>query len=448
MRPFDVEGIRSQFPITRQRFNILGAADPQPLIYLDHAASTHPPSPVLDVLRDFLEHSYANVHRGKHFLSQIASDHFEGVRGEVLRFIGGSGTANVVVLCGNTTQALDLAAHVMADVPGPTLVSLLEHHSNDLPHRRGGRVVHVEVTAEGSLDYADLEAKLSREKPKLLALTGASNVTGYLPDLHRAAALAHAHGARILVDAAQLLAHAPLDVRPDGDPGHLDFVAAAGHKAYAPFGTAFLFGPRSLFDAAPPYLPGGGTVAYVGREEAVFKSSPERHEGGTPNIAGAVALSGALRFLSDLGMDAVREHERELLERLLDGLSTLSGVTVLGPPGAGDRIGVVAFTIEGVRHELAATVLNQEAAIAVRNGCFCAHPYLHHLLGLGDTAELRERLVRGDETGIPGAVRPSLGLFNNEEEVDALLRMVRVIRDRAWKGDYRGIDPPSTCKEL
>src|SRR6266542_3097705 len=140
---FDVDAIRTQFPITAQRFNVKGSAEPQPVIYLDHAASTHPPAPVLAMLRDFLEHSYANVHRGRHFLSQIATEHFEGVSEEVLAFIGGARAGNGLVLCGNTTQALDLAAHVMADVPGPTLVTLLEHHSNDLPHRRRGRMVHV-----------------------------------------------------------------------------------------------------------------------------------------------------------------------------------------------------------------------------------------------------------------------------------------------------------------
>jgi selenocysteine lyase/cysteine desulfurase len=445
---FDVAAIRAQFPITAQRFRVEGKAEPQPVIYLDHAASTHPPTSVLDTLREFLEHSYANVHRGRHFLSQIASEHFDHVSDEVRTFIHGEKDGNAVVLCGNTTQALDLAAHVMAIVPGPTLVTLLEHHSNDLPHRRRGPVVHTRVTDDGCLDDADLVAALERERPKLVAVTGASNVTGYRPALHEIARLAHAHGALVLVDAAQLLAHAPLDVRPNGDPGHLDFVAAAGHKAYAPFGSAFLFGPTERMDAAAPYLPGGGTVWYVTEDDVLFKKSPERHESGTPNIAGAVAMAAALRLLRSIGMDAVREHERVLTGRALIGLQAIEGVSVLGHPDPERRIGVIAFTMANVRHERVATILNQEAAIAVRNGCFCAQPYLYRLLGIRDTAALRERLRAGDDSNLPGAVRPSFGLFNTEAEVDTLLAVVRDIAGGRFEGRYTETEGGSACKEL
>ena len=281
-----------------------------------------------------------------------------------------------------------------------------------------------------------------------MAVTGASNVTGYLPDVHRIARLAHARGARLLVDAAQLLAHAPVSVLPKDDPGHIDFLAGAGHKAYAPFGSSFLYGPVELLDEAPPYIPAGGTVVYVTEDEAFYKKSPDRHEGGTPNIAGAVALAAALRFLEQAGMKSVRAHERVLVERAMDGLAKLDGVRVLGSPDPAQRIGALALTIEGVPHELAASILNREAAIAVRNGCFCAHPYLHKLLGLEDTSELRRRLVAGEDVDLPGAVRPSFGIFNTEDEVDELLRMILLIRDRAWKGDYGDIPGAAACKEL
>jgi len=443
----DLDAIRRQFPITRMRFDVPGEGE-RALIYMDHGASTHPPSVVLDTYKDFLEKSYANVHRGRHYLSEMATDRFENVNRDILRFVHGNGERNVVILCGNTTQSLDLAAHVMAGREGLTLVSLMEHHSNDLPHRARGKVLHFGVLEDGTLDYDDLEAKLGAHRVKLVAVTGASNVTGYLPDLPRIARLAHAHGARVLVDAAQLLAHAPVDVLPDDDPGHVDFLAGAGHKAYAPFGSAFLFGPRDLFDEAPPYIPAGGTVVYVTEDEAFFKGSPERHEGGTPNIAGAVAFGAALRFLEDIGMETVRAHERVLLERAMDGLRNLEGVEVLGHPDPGRRIGALSLSIDGVPHELAATVLNREAGIAVRNGCFCAHPYLHRLLRLGDTSELREKLVAGEDVDLPGAVRPSFGIFNTEDEVDELVRMIGVIRDRAWKGTYGEIPGAAACKEL
>jgi len=444
----DSERIRAQFPITQQRFQVLGEQEPRPLVYLDHGASTHPPRPVLDTYKDFLEHSYANVHRGRHYLSEIATDHFEQVSDDILRFVGAEVDRRSLILLGNTTQALDLAAHVMARREGVTLVSLMEHHSNDLPHRARGTVVHFGVLPDGALDYDDLEAKLRAQRVKLVAVTGASNVTGYLVDVHRVARLAHAHGARILVDAAQLLAHQRVRVLPADDPGHLDFLAGAGHKAYAPFGSAFLYGPPSLFDEAPPYIPAGGTVVYVTEDEAFYRKSPDRHEGGTPNIAGAVALAAALRFLEAAGMDEVRAHERVLVEKAMDALRRIDGVRLLGHPDPARRIGALSLTIDGVPHELAATILNREAAIAVRNGCFCAHPYLHKLLKLEDTSELRRRLLAGEEVELPGAVRPTFGIFNTEQEVDELVRMIRVIRDRGWKGRYDEIPGAAACKEL
>jgi cysteine desulfurase/selenocysteine lyase len=444
----DIDTLRAQFPITRQCFTVTGDATPRRLIYMDHGASTHPPRQVLDVYQDFLEHSYANVHRGRHYLSQMASDRFEHVSDDILRFIGAEGDRRALVLLGNTTQALDLAAHVMAAHDGITLVSLMEHHSNDLPHRARGRVEHFGVLPDGTLDYGDLERRLAARRVKLVAVTGASNVTGYLVDVDRVARLAHAHGARVLVDAAQLLAHKRVQVLPAADPGHLDFVAGAGHKAYAPFGSAFLYGPTELLDAAPPYIPAGGTVVYVTENEAFFKKSPERHEGGTPNIAGAVALAAALRFLDQVGIENVRAHERVLTEKAMDALARLDGVCVLGHPDPARRIGVLALTIDGVPHELAATILNREAAIAVRNGCFCAHPYLHRLLELEDTSELRRRLLAGEEVDLPGAVRPTFGIFNTEAEVDELVRMIRVIRDRAWKGSYGDVPGAAACKEI
>ncbi len=444
----DVQAIREEFPITRQRFQVLGSAEPRRLIYMDHGASTHPPRAVLETYQDFLERSYANVHRGRHYLSEMATDRFEHVSDEILRFIGAETDRRTLILLGNTTQALDLAAHVMARRKGVTLVSLMEHHSNDLPHRARGRVVHFGVRPDGTLDYDDLQEKLDALDVKLVAVTGASNVTGYLPDIHRIARMAHARGARILVDAAQMLAHARIRVLPEQDPGHLDFVAGAGHKAYAPFGSAFLYGPAEALDAAPPYIPAGGTVVYVTEQEAFFKRSPDRHEGGTPNIAGAVAFAAALRFLEQAGMDDVRAHERQLVARAMAALRRIDGVTVLGDPDPERRIGALSMTIEGVPHELAASILNREAAIAVRNGCFCAHPYLHKLLKLEDTSDLRRRLVAGEEVDLPGAVRPSFGIFNTEEEVDELVRMVELIRDRAWKGSYGEIPGAAACKEL
>jgi cysteine desulfurase/selenocysteine lyase len=427
----DHRALRALFPIAGQRVRVAGRREPQPLIYLDNGASTHPPRPVLDTYRDFLERSYSNVHRGRHRLSRSATDRFERTRDDIRRFISARGEESTVILLGNTSQALDLAAHVMAGVEGVTLVSLLEHHSNDLPHRRRGQVVRVGLLPDGTLDYGGLERLLRAHRVRLVALTGASNVTGYLPDIDRVARLAHAHGARILVDAAQLLAHARIDVRPEGHPAHIDFLAAAGHKAYAPFGSSFLFAPRDLCDRASPYVPAGGTVFWVSPDDVRFRASPERHEGGTPNIAGAVGLAAALGFLERVGLDAIRKHERALTEQALDGLGALDGVTVLGHPDPGQRTGVVSFNVEGVPHEVVATRLDREGGIAVRDGCFCAQPYVHHLLAIENAADVRRALESGNESGLPGAVRASLGIHNTAADVAALVAIVRRIRDRA-----------------
>jgi cysteine desulfurase / selenocysteine lyase len=423
--------LRELFAITRQRVRVMGQQQLQPLIYLDHGASTHPPRPVLDAYSDFLETSYSNVHRGRYRLSQTATERFEGVREDIRRFISARGDEGTVILLGNTSQALDLAAHVMAGAKGATLVSPMEHHSNDLPHRKRGKVVRFGLLSDGTLDYEDLERQLGVHEIKLVAVTGASNVTGYMPDIHRIARLAHAHGALILVDAAQLLAHARIDVRPDRDPEHIDFLAAAGHKAYAPFGGSFLYAPRELCDRATPYLQAGGTVVWVTEDDVRYHRSPERHEGGTPNIAGAIGFGAALSFLKRVGMDAVRNHERTLTARAIAGLSDIGGVNVLGHPDPARRSGVLSFTVAGASHEQVATVLDREAGIAVRNGCFCAQPYVHHLLGVGHTSELRHKREAGQEDGLPGAVRATVGIYNTAHEVETLVQEVRRIRDRS-----------------
>ena len=432
----DIRWIRDEFPICRQKFPVPGHSAPQPLRYFDHGASTHPPRVVLEAHHEFLEKYYSNIHRGHHNLSLIASDLFDRVAEKVMDVVGADPSRQTFFLSVNTTSALDLAAHAMSHEEGIVLTTLLEHHSNDLPFRARGETVMVGMTPDGALDMADLEAKLAAHPVKLVTVTGASNVTGWMPDLGRIARLAHAKGARICVDAAQMLAHHAIDVRPFGDPEHIDFLAAAGHKAYAPFGAAFLIGPRDFMDSVPPYRPGGGTVLAVTADDVLFTKGADRHLGGTPNIPGAIAMARALDFLRDIGMDAIREHELELTTQLLDGLHAIEGVAIYGPRPAAERLGVVSFNIDGVHHDLAAAVLNNEAAIATRNGCFCAHPYLHQLLNVGEVDDLVERLRNGEGGELPGAVRATIGLFNTSEEVDFLLEWVARVRDRAWTGAY------------
>jgi selenocysteine lyase/cysteine desulfurase len=443
----DIRWIRDEFPICRQKFPVPGHECPQPLRYFDHGASTHPPRVVLETHREFLEKYYANIHRGHHNLSLIASDLFDRVAETVAAFVGADLSRQTVFLTVNTTSALDLAAYAVSHEEGIVLTTVLEHHSNDLPFRCRGETVMVGMTEDGRLDMEDLERKLREHPVKLVAVTAASNVTGVMPDIHGVAHMAHAHGAKVCVDGAQMLAHRRIHLKPSGDPEHIDFFAAAGHKAYAPFGSAFLVAPTELMDSLPPYRPGGGTVVAVTEGDVVWTKGQDRHLGGTPNIPGAIAMAKSLRFLQDIGLDAIRSHEMELTRKTLEGLSRLDGVTVYGPLDPDSRLGVISFNIEGVHHDLASAILNNEAAIATRNGCFCAHPYLHKLLKVTNVDELVQALRRGDETDLPGAVRVSMGVFNTVEEVDYLLEWVGRIRDRRWSGSY-DLEKRDYCKPI
>jgi len=293
-------------------------------------------------------------------------------------------------------------------------------------------VLRCRVDDNGDLDLGHMEELLRKNDVKLVAVTMGSNISGSMPPIHKIARMAHDNGALIMVDAAQALARHRLDVKPFEDPEHIDFVAAAGHKAYAPFGAGFLYGPRAVLDQAPPYLPGGGTAQQVTAREAEFMPAPDRHHGGTPNIAGIVAMARSLMFLQSIGIDEIRDHEVKLTKRVMDGLRNIGGITMYGPPKAEDRLGVVSFNVAGVSELLAAAVLSEEAGIAVRSGRFCAHIYMDRLLAL-DAAKKTER----DGTPPSGAVRASIGLYNDETDVDRLIEYVAKIRARKWSGRYR-----------
>ena len=421
----DWHAVREEFAIVGRRVPVLGSGE-RPLVYMDHAASTHAPASVLDAYTEFVAREYANIHRANHHLSRKATERFDESYYVVADFIGAELKRGAVCFTNNTTQAIDLASHVMAEHPGKVLTTELEHHSNELPHRSRGAVLRARVNEHGELDLNHLEELLRNNEVKLVAVTAGSNVTGFMPDLGRIARMAHEQGALILVDAAQALARMPIDVKPFDHPEHIDFLAGAGHKAYAPFGAGFLYGPRALMNEAPPYIAGGGTATQVTPRSAEYLPAPDRHHGGTPNIAGVVGMAKALQFLQSIGLPEIRAHEVKLMKRLLTGMQQLDGVKVYGPGDAEKRLGVAAFNVEGVSDLLTAAVLSEEGAIAVRNGRFCAHVYVDRLLG------------RGTSVGGPtGAVRCSVGLYNDESDVDRLLEFVERVRDRKWKGQYK-----------
>jgi selenocysteine lyase/cysteine desulfurase len=275
----------------------------------------------------------------------------------------------------------------------------------------------------------------------MVTITGASNVTGYLNPIHRLAEKAHSAGAMFMVDAAQLAPHRKIDMLPLDDPAHIDFISISAHKMYAPFGTGALIGRKDIFEHGDPDMTGGGTVEIVTLDNVVWTGPPERDEAGSPNVIGAVALAAAIRQLATVGMDEVARHEANLTRYALEKLKTIQGLRVYGdtdPTKAGDRLGVIPIELMRVDHFLAAAILGYEFGIGVRSGCFCAHPYILHLLGLSkdEAAEVRRRMLSGDKSEMPGLIRISFGLYNTLEDVDVLINALRCIVKGEYKGNY------------
>ena len=428
---------------------VAGLDQPAPLltgaftryVNLDNAAST-PPLLAVRAVVDRMADCYSSVHRGSGYKSQLSTTLYERARELVLEFVRADPAEQVAIFVGNTTDALNhLAFRLGLTSRDVVLTSVVEHHSNLLPWRDVATVDYAAVDDEGRLDLGDLEARLAGHggRVRLVAVTGASNVTGYIPPIHTIARLAHRYGAEILVDAAQLAAHRPIDVRRAGDPEHLDYMAISSHKLYAPYGSGALIAPRARLETGRPFLVGGGTVDIVTRDEAVFSGLPDREEAGSPNVIGAVALGKAIETLLDIGLDAIAEHERELTAYALRRLREVPDLELYGPADidAGeDRGGVFTFNLAGVPHALVAAVLSHEFGIGVRKGCFCAHPYLLRLLKVDadEAGRAKADILRHDRTHIPGAVRASLGIYNTAEDIDRLVAALGHIA----RGEYRG----------
>jgi len=391
----------------------------RPYLSLDAAASTPALSEVADRVAAFLP-SYSSVHRGAGWKSQLATAEYEEARESALAFAGREDRDDVAIICRNTTEAINhLAYRLQLEPTDVVMTTVVEHHANLLPWGRLARRRYVECGPDGVFSVDDVRAALDLSPlPRLLAITGASNVTGWVPPIDEIIDEAHARGVMVLVDGAQLAPHRAL-------PPAADFVAWSGHKMYAPFGAGVLIGPRHAFDHGDPFLAGGGAVDLVDLDEVVWTDPPEREEAGSPNVMGAVALHAAIDVLRALGWDAIRAHDDGLAASLRSGLQAIDGVRVLGAPGP-ESLPVVTFVVEGVPHALVAARLSAEDAIGVRHGCFCAHPYLMRLLDL-DTATVaayRAAVLRGDRTQIPGAIRASAGLSTTSDDVERFLGAV------------------------
>jgi selenocysteine lyase/cysteine desulfurase len=416
---------------------------PRRYINFDNAASTPTLSPISDAVQDFMRW-YSNVHRGTGFKSQLSSWAFERARDIVAEFVGADLTKQVVVFTGNTTEAINkLARRLPLQPDSVILTSLMEHHSNELPWRRVGKVVHVGLNDDGTISKDDFQARLKAHSGsvKLVAITGASNVTGYINDIDYFAREAHRAGARILVDGAQLVPHRPVDMKAHDPECYLDYLCFSAHKMYAPFGVGVLVVDRATFEQGAPDLVGGGMVDIVTLEEAYFSELPEKEEAGTPDIMGVVALAKAIQLFRAIGWDEIIRHEADLTAYALRELAKITEVTLYGdadPETAASRLGVVSFNVADVPHALTAAVLSYEGAIGVRSGCFCAHMYVKTLLKVSDQAELelQEQILKRNRSNIPGTVRASFGIYNTKDEIDHLAAMVRRIADGDYSKEY------------
>ena len=398
----------------------------RPYLSLDAAASTSALPAVVERVNQFLPW-YSSVHRGAGYKSQVSTAAYEEARTAALGFAGRSDRDDVAIICRNTTEAINHLAYRMRLGPDSTVVmTVAEHHANLLPWTRldvSRRYVECGASGTFSVDQV-VEALDSGPVPRLLAITGATNVTGWIPPIDEIIETAHARGVEVLVDAAQLAPHRPL-------PATADYMAWSGHKMYAPYGAGVLIGPRAAFVDGDPFLAGGGAVDLVDLDEVIWTDPPEREEAGSPNVIGAVALGAAISELRSFGWDAIVAHEQELAERLRSGLAETRGVRLLGPALDVPTLAVAAFEIDDVPHALVAARLSAEFGIGVRHGCFCAHPYLMRLLDLPRDVvdQYREDVRRGDRRRLPGAVRASADLSTTTADIDRLLAAVAIVAD-------------------
>lgn len=421
-----------------------------PYINFDNAASTPPFISVLQAVHGYMPW-YSSVHRGNGFKSRLSTALYEEARQIVGSFVGANPDEYAVLFGKNTTEAINKVSYRLGlgkkDI---VCISHLEHHSNDLPWRAKATVKRIGLTANGSVDKKDFLQLLRKYdgRIRLVAISGASNVTGHMPDIHWFARKAHESGAQILVDAAQLAAHRAIDMKALRDPSHLDYVAISGHKMYAPFGTGALIGRKDTFMRGEPEYRGGGTVQFVTPQIVDWALPPDGEEAGSPNVAGAVALARAVRTLESIGLSAIARHESALTSYALSKLQTVPGLKIYGdarPGYTARRSGVIPFTLGQMPAHMVSAILGHEWGIGVRSGCFCAHPYVMDLLGVSRRGQQRIRynLLHRRRDAVPGMVRISFGLYNTRDEVDRCVRALHAIAS-GTHGLYT-VDPSAGC---
>ena len=425
----------------------LGDGSKVPCINFDNAATTPPFSSVINKINSFSPY-YSSVHRGTGYKSILSSQFYEKARDIVLDFVKGDPEFHTVIFVKNTTEAINKLSYRLMDEIKDSIVlsTYMEHHSNDLPWRYKYNVDYVEVDEHGrlSLDHLEYLLKKYKGKVKLLAVTGASNVTGYLNPIHQIARLAHRYGSKILVDGAQLVPHHPVDMKPIDHPEHIDYIAFSAHKMYAPFGTGVLIAPKDTFKNGISDHIGGGTVRLVTPKEVIWEDSPQKEEAGTPNLLGVVALVQSIDTLRKIDMEKVKNYERELTKYTFERIKNIPNIILYDDGDIENKVSIISFNIDGLYHGTVATALSLEGGIAVRNGCFCAQPYIQKLLGV--SLKDMEKYKNDESLLRPGTVRVSFGLYNDYNEINVLLELLNQIGNNTKYYDLKYRNPPFYLK--
>jgi cysteine desulfurase/selenocysteine lyase len=400
----DVEAVRGDFPILRQR--VYG----KPLAYLDNAATTQKPRAVLDALRHFYETDCANVHRAVHLLAERATDAYVDARRAVQGFLNAADESEILFVRG-TTEGINLVAQTFGRMRvgagDEVVLTTMEHHSNIVPWQmlcaeRGARLRVAPVDDDGSLPLDGLEPLIG-PRTRLVAVVHVSNALGTVNPVARIVEMAHAHGAAVLVDGAQAVQHLAVDVQALD----CDFYVFSGHKIYAPMGIGAVYGKARWLEEVPPFHGGGDMISRVTFEKTTYKRPPSKFEAGTPNVAGAVGLAAALRYLTDLGLSRIAAHEAELLAYGTAALAAVPGLRLIGT--APEKAAVLSFVLDGIHPHDIGTVLDREG-VAIRAGHHCTQPLM-------------------DRLGVTGTARASLALYNTKAEIDALVGALHRARE-------------------
>lgn len=416
-----VVGVNAKVPISNGTY--------VPYVNFDNAATTPPFVSVLSDINKFAPW-YSSIHRGEGYKSQFSSNLYESSRKTVLNFVHADLKNDTAIYVKNTTEGINKLSFRLCRNEGKCVIlsTDMEHHSNDLPWRGKYHVDYIKLDKYGRLSLKNLEEKLIFYNGcvKLVAVSGASNITGFINPIHQVAKLAHKYNAKILVDGAQLVPHVPVDMKPSTSPEHIDFLVFSGHKMYAPFGVGVLVGPKDIFRSGDPDYKGGGTVDIVTHEFIIWSDPPGKEEAGTPNVMGVVALASAIRSLTSIGMHNVDMYERDLARYASVSLINVKDIKLYGNTGDfKNRVGIVPFNIEGIHHEIVAKILSYEAGIAVRSGCFCAQPYAQRLLNITDEQVAHYSELPKEKR--PGMVRLSFSLYNTKGEIDYLIDVLNYI---------------------